>query len=234
MSGDLHIHAENLNILNFSLNNFYLDLPNNLFGAEKISFYQLSVNNIKGILSDITQGQLSFSFYGGTGVVTYNIEDLRSKPPVSFNMQVNNINISKLIHDLNEEIYVSGFLNAEGKGSLNKDQPQLDIVFESRKKSGVKQVMNFGAIKVISSLSGSPVKSFGTSDFPYSIIKGRAIINDGYLTIEGRAGRKGEQDILIKKGLFKGINLFIDRRFNSIKIDDLQRRIMHAVETMKK
>lgn len=150
-------------------------------------------------------------------------------------MKIKGINLSHLVHSLNEEIYVSGILDAEGKGSFNKDEPQFDVVFRSRKKKGIKQVMNFGAIKVISSLSGSsPIRSFGTSDFPYGVIAGRAVINNGYLTIEGLAGRKGNQDILIKKGIFKGINLFIDRRFNTIEIEDLQHRIIHAIETMKK
>ena len=150
-------------------------------------------------------------------------------------MQIKGINLSRLIHSLNEEIYISGILDAKGKGSFNKDEPEFDIVFMSRKKKGVGQVMNFGAIQVIASLSGSnPIKSFGTSDFPYGVIKGRVIIDNGYLTIEGLAGRKGHQDILIKKGTFKGINLFIDRRFNTIKIEDIKHRITHAIETMKK
>lgn len=164
----------------------------------------------------------------------YRIEEICAKPPVTFTMKIRDINLSRLVHSLNEEIYVSGILDSEGKGSLNKDEPQFDIVFSSRKKKGIKQVMNFGAIKVISSLSGSPVKSFGRSDFPYGVIAGRAIINNGYLTIEGLAGKRGTQDILIKKGLFKGINLFIDRRFNTIKIEDLRHRIMHAIETIRK
>ncbi|MCM8762174.1 MAG: hypothetical protein NC929_02490, partial [Candidatus Omnitrophica bacterium] len=103
------------------------------------------------------------------------------------------------------------------------------------KKKGVKQLMNFGAIKVIASLSGgSAIKSFGTSDFPYGMIAGSVVIHHRYLTIEGLAGRKGHQELLIKKGLFKGINLFIDRRFNTIEIQDLRNRIIHAIETMKK
>jgi len=81
---------------------------------------------------------------------------------------------------------------------------------------------------------GSVIKSFGTSDFPYGLIAGRAIIDNGYLTIRGLAGRKGDQEILIKRGTFKGINLFIDRDLNTINIQDLKNRITHAIETMKR
>lgn len=192
------------------------------------------MDNLKGNFSEITNGQGNFSFYGGRGTFAYNIEDLCKKPPVLYRVNVKGIDISSLVHSLNRDIYVSGIIDAEGYGSFNKDEPQFDVVFKSRKKKGVKQVMNFGAIKVISSLSGSPVKSFGTSDFPYGLIYGRVIINKGYLTIEGLAGSKGTQEILIKKGLLKGINLFIDRRFNTIRIEDLRGRIIHAIETMKK
>jgi len=150
-------------------------------------------------------------------------------------MNIKGINLFCLVHSLNEDIYVSGILDIKGNGSLNKSEPDLDITFKSRKKNGVKQVMNFGAIKVIASLSsGSPIKSFGASDFPYSLIAGRAIIDNGYLTIKGLAGRKGEQEILIKRGLFKGVNLFIDRDLNTIKIQDLKNSITNAIETMKK
>jgi len=190
---------------------------------------------VKGKLTDITQGYISFSFYGGNGLLTYDIEELCDKPPVSFKIRIKDINISRLVHALNEDIYVSGILDAEGNGSINKPEPDLEITFRSRKKKGVKQLMNFGAIKVIASLSGgSAIKSFGTSDFPYGMIAGRVTINNGYLTIEGLAGRKGHQEILIKKGLFKGVNLFIDRRFNTINIQDLRKRIIHAIESMKK
>ncbi|MCX8082900.1 MAG: hypothetical protein N3D17_05850 [bacterium] len=234
MSGDLSIKAKDITILNYTLHNFYINLSENRFGAEKISFYKLSAYDVIGTLNDITYGDASFSFYGGKGSLKYRIEDLCAKPPVSFTANIRGINISPLVHSLNEDIYISGILDAEVRGSLNKDTPDIDVVFRSKKKRGIKQVMNFGAIKVISSLSGSPIKSFGSSDFPYGVIAGRVTMNNGYLTIEGLAGRKGLHEILIKKGVFKGINLFIDRRFNTIKIEDLQRRITHAVETMKK
>ncbi|MCM8760386.1 MAG: hypothetical protein NC832_01545 [Candidatus Omnitrophica bacterium] len=222
-------------MLNYGLKNFYIDITENRFGVERISFYKLSVDNVKGEFNDITQGYISFSFYGGDGSLTYTIEEICAKPPVSFKMRIKNINISRLVHALHEDIYISGVIDAEGKGSLNKPESDLEITFKSRKKKGVKQVMNFGAIKVIASLSGgSVIKSFGTSDFPYRMIAGRVTINDNYLTIEGLAGRKGYQELLIKKGLFKGINLFIDRRFNTIEIQDLRNRIIHAIETMKK
>ncbi|MCM8829880.1 MAG: hypothetical protein NC824_02650 [Candidatus Omnitrophica bacterium] len=222
-------------MLNYEFQNFYIDLKENNFGADRISFYKLSADNVKGKFNDITQGYISFSFYGGNGSITYIIEEMCAKPPVSFKLGIKNINISRLVHALNEDIYVSGVIDAEGKGSINKPEPDLDITFKSRKKKGVKQVMNFGAIKVIASLSGgSAIKSFGTSDFPYGMIAGRAVIDNGYLTIEGLAGRKGHQELLIKKGMFKGINLFIDRRFNTIEIQDLRDRIIHAIETIKK
>lgn len=235
MSGDLYLKTDIFTIQNYTLHNFYINLKNNQFGAEKISFYKLSADNVKGTLDGITYGDVSFSFYGGKGILKYRIEDFCNNPPVAFTMKIKGIDISRLVYSLNEEIYVSGVIDVEGNGSLNKDTPDLDVVFRSRKKKGVKQVMNFGAIKVISSLSGtSPIKSFGTSDFPYGVIAGRVIVDNGYLTIEGLAGRKGLQDILIKRGVLKGINLFIDRRFNTIEIEDLRRRIMHAIETMKK
>jgi len=231
----VYLKAESFTFLNYAFHNFYIDISRNQFGAKSVSFYKLSADDVKGTLNNITQGQVSFSFYGGKGYLTYNIEDLCARPPVSFNVNIKGINLSHLVHSLNEDIYISGILDAKGKGSLNTPEPDLDIIFESRKKKGVKQVMNFGAIKVIASLSGGNViKSFGTSDFPYGLIAGRAIIDNGYLTIRGLAGRKGDQEILIKRGTFKGINLFIDRDLNTINIQDLKNRITHAIETMKK
>ncbi|MDX9799322.1 MAG: hypothetical protein RBT05_10750 [Bacteroidales bacterium] len=130
---------------------------------------------------------------------------------------------------MNEEVYISGVMDIEGKGYYSNGSPVLELIFKTKKSKGVKQVMNFGAVKFISSLGGgNPIKSIGSANFRYNIISGKVRIKDGYLTIEGLAGKKGDKYFLVKSGLFGGINISIDKR-NTIKIEDLIRIITKQV-----
>jgi hypothetical protein len=123
----------------------------------------------------------------------------------------------------------------DGNGVFTEKGPEIEVSFRSEPTRGVKQEMNFGAIRVIASLGGgSPIKAFGGSDFGYNLMAGRLTVKDNYLTIEGMAGRKGNQNFLIKGGLFGGINLSIDSDSNTIRIEELKRRINTATQSIKK
>jgi hypothetical protein len=66
-------------------------------------------------------------------------------------------------------------------------------------------------------------------------MKGKILLKNNYLTIEGLAGEKGEsQYLIIKPFLLPGINILIDKRNNTIQIDELINRINLAIERIKK
>ncbi len=126
-------------------------------------------------------------------------------------------------------------MNILGNLNISKNNLEIETIFNSVKKRNVTQYMNFGAIQLLTSLSGtSPVKRVGSSNFYYKEIKGKISVKNNYLTIEGLAGEKGEsQYLVIKPILLPGINILIDKRNNTIRIDELINRVNTVIERIK-
>lgn len=107
----------------------------------------------------------------------------------------------------------------------------MEVTFRSVEKRGVKQILNFGAVKALTALAtGNPVRSLGQRDFPYQKMAGRVSIRNGYLTIEGLAGRKGESGYLLKSRPFgQGINVLVHTKTNTIRLEDFRKRLARAL-----
>jgi len=95
----------------------------------------------------------------------------------------------------------------------------------------VKQALNFGAVKALTALAtGHPIRSISRQDFSYQKMAGRVTIKNGYLTIEGLAGRKGESGYLLKSRPFgQGINVLVHTKTNTIRLEDFRKRIARAL-----
>lgn len=229
------LDALQISFLNYRFENFFVKLPQNQFGAEKLRLGKISAESLSGVFDENLDGAANFRFYGSEGRTTYDINEESEGLSAIFNFNIDGINLHDLVRDLSEEIYISGILNVDGNGSFTEKGPEIAVSFRTKPARGVKQVMNFGAIRVLASLGGgSPVKALGSSDFRYSLIAGKMTVKDGYLTIEGLAGKKGDQNLLIRGGLFGGINLAISKDSNTIKIDELKRRIISTTQTLRK
>lgn len=147
-----------------------------------------------------------------------------------------NLDISELTRSINEKILITGIINISGNFYFQKKDFEFEIIFETVKKRGIKQYMNFGAIELLTSLSGTnPIRTIGSSNFYYKKMAGKITLKNKYLTIEGLAGQKGENQYLIIKPFFMpGINILVDKRTNTIKLDELIERVKIAVERIKK
>ncbi|MFN4226967.1 MAG: hypothetical protein ACK4F0_02350 [Candidatus Ratteibacteria bacterium] len=126
-------------------------------------------------------------------------------------------------------------MNIKGQFNIGKDKFEIETFFNSVRKKGVKQLMNFSAIEILSSLSGdNPIKHFGTSNFYYNEIKGKILIKDNYFTIEGLIGEKnGNQYIITKPFFLPGINILVNKNRNTIELNELINRINLAIERIK-
>lgn len=187
---------------------------------------------MKGNFNKNFQGNVNFIFYDGKGDIYLNIQNLSS---LNGNFLIENINLKKLCFSFNKKIVFEGLMNIKGEFNIEKDKFEIETIFNSVKKKGVKQFMNFGAIEILSSLSGgNPVKQFGTSNFYYKDIKGKISIKDNHFTIEGLLGEKNENQYLITKPfLLPGINILINKRNNTIQLDELINRVNVAIERIK-
>lgn len=145
------------------------------------------------------------------------------------------INIEKLVKSIDKDIIITGIINIDGNFEIKGNDINLETLFYSKTKKGIKQFMNFGALELLTSLSGSnPIKKVGESNFYYKTIFGKVIIKNGLFTIEGLAGEKnGKQYLMIKPILLPGINILIDRKNNTIELSDLIKRIKIAIERVK-
>ena len=191
------------------------------------------MKDIYGKFNKNFEGVLSFSFFDGKGDLIFKLNFI--EPTFISNFSIKNIDINKLTTSFNEKIIITGFMNILGNLNISKNNLEIETIFNSMKKRNVRQYMNFGAIQLLTSLSGtSPVKRVGSSNFYYKEIKGKISVKNNYLTIEGLAGEKGEsQYLVIKPILLPGINILIDKRNNTIRIDELINRVNTVIERIK-
>ncbi len=178
---------------------------------------------------------MKFTLYGGKGIFTCDVEDEAEQFAAAFGFNVRGLALSEFVRALSNEVCISGILDIDGKGKLAGGGSEVAASFRSRPVRGVKQVMNFSAIRVLASMGGgNPIRVFGSSDFGYSLIAGRLTVKDNHLTIEGLAGEKGKQNLLIKGGVFGGVNLSVDRTSNTIRIEEVKRRVEAATKSIKR
>ncbi|MCD6408465.1 hypothetical protein J7L87_05385, partial [bacterium] len=148
---------------------------------------------------------------------------------------IEDFNIEKFVSSISDEIYISGVINVNGFLNFKDKDVEMETTIKSVRKRGVKQIMNFGAVKVLVAMSGgNPIKSIGSSNFYYSKIGIKITLKNNYLTLEGLAGEKKNVQYMIKKSFLRqGINLTIDKKSNTIEISHFMRRIKNAIRRIK-
>lgn len=235
LKGILSLNIPEISFLQYRLKDLSLHLPENRFSVDRLYFQRLTAEDLSGNFDEDIAGNVNLTLYGGKGNIRYNIKETDEGFVTSVSFSIKNLILSDLVRALsNNEVYISGILDVNGQGTFTGQGPEVTVVFRSKPVRGVKQVMNFSAIKVLASLGGgNPIKTFGSSNFGYKLIAGRVTIKENHLTLEGMAGEKGGQDLLVKGGFFSGVNLSIDRNSNTIKIEEIKHRIDAAL-SMKK
>jgi len=199
-----------------------------------LNLKNLKVKDFYGRFNKNFEGILNFSFFDGKGDLIFKVNFI--EPVFTGNFSIKDFDINKLATSFNEKIIINGFMNISGNFNISKNNLEIEAIFNSAKTRNMRQYMNFGAIQLLTSLSGAnPVKRVGSSNFYYKEMKGKILLKNNYLTIEGLAGEKGEsQYLIIKPFLLPGINILIDKRNNTIQIDELINRINLAIERIKK
>jgi len=235
LTGVLSLNAPEISFLQYKLEDLLVRLPENRFEAGKFHFQKITAENVSGTFNENLKGSAAFTLYGGKGNLTYSVKDAEEKFSAALDFNVKGLSISEFVRDLSDEVYISGILDLNGKAAFGKSGPEAEVSFRSKPARGVKQVMNFSAISVLASMGGgSPIKTFGSSDFGYNLIAGRLTVRNNYLTIEGLAGERGGQNLLIKGGTFGGINLSVDKYSNTISLEEIRRRAAAATQSMKR
>ena len=207
------------------------------FKFNNFTFKNIPFHNIEGTLkvNHELKGKFDFYFFEGKGTGSVEIKKMFEEPSLTVKFDVKDINFLSAAHHISEEMYISGFANVDGHFTFSKNQPEFEVTVYSVKKKGVKQVMNFGAVKVLMALgSGNPVKTMGGKDFSYAKLAGKVNLKNGFLIIDGLAGKKGRYQYLLKSGFgIGGINVFMDTSMNTIKLKDFQKRIRKALNVIK-
>ncbi|HOK56063.1 MAG TPA: hypothetical protein PKV21_03050 [bacterium] len=197
-----------------------------------MNYGKLIIENINGKFNKDLEGDIKFSFYKGKGNIDIKNKDFSY---INGKLFIENLNLKKLAYSFNEKIVFEGLMNINGEFNIGKGKFEIDVTFNSVKKRGIKQFMNFGAIELIASLSGgNPIRMAGSSNFYYKDIKGRISIKDNRFTIEGLLGEKnGNQYLITKPFLLPGINILINKKSNTIEIHELINRVNLAIERIR-
>ncbi|HQL65657.1 MAG TPA: hypothetical protein PLS78_07360, partial [bacterium] len=152
---------------------------------------------------------------------------------------VKRINLEKLIHNLNPDVLVTGIVNLICFMEFGKNNVSLMARFDNVPGRPFSQKLNIGAVESLaklgpSSFSGSIGRQFGSENFYYRRIGGVINYQDGLLTIEGTVKKAGNYDYLVTSEIFgSGINVLVDKKNNSIHIEDLKQRINNAMKQNK-
>lgn len=223
--------------------NIQSSMENNeiLIEAKKIEIGKIDCNDIRGKIfreNEKYRGIINFSFYNGTGkaqFMTTETNPLR----IYAKAEISRIDFAKLVQSLNPEILITGLLNIVCFFEFGNKEYSLMAKIDNVVGRPFSQKLNIGAVKAIASLgssnfAGNIGKQFGSGNFYYRKLSGVISIVNGYLTIEGTAGKAGENDYLVISEIFgSGINVLVDRNNNSIQIDDLKQRIGRAMKQSK-
>jgi len=217
------------NYKNYHIENFYITFPGK-FSCDDIYLNNLKIEKISGYLNSFRNGEINFLFYDGKGRINYS-----GGKVFKGDFSIDGLNIEKLIKKLSKEIYISGIFNIDGNFKFEDKNYKLESKIFSVRKRGIKQIMNFGAVRFFTTLAGgNPIRMVGRANFYYGKIGLKITAKNNRLTIEGLLGeKKGQQYIIKKKFLRNSINLTIDKNSNTINISDLKKRIQTAIKRTK-
>ncbi|MFA5392913.1 MAG: hypothetical protein WC081_00840 [Candidatus Ratteibacteria bacterium] len=172
---------------------------------------------------------VSFSFYeavGGGDLLVRRSES--GKPSISGHLNLAGLDLLSLSTIYGNGAQMSGIANLDyvfqtGESGLESWRALLETV----SMKGVRQYLNVRALKALLAISnGSSVKFLSGKDYGYRKLKAAVAYQDGLLSIEGLARKEKDRDyILLGNLLGYRVNVAIDPRFNTIKMDDLKQRI---------
>ena len=209
--------------------------------ARKINFAKIKCDEIKGKITRINEkykGNITFNFYDGSGNVSF-VTNENMPLKIYARAEINKINLLKLVQSLNPDIVVTGLVNVISFLEIGNKEFSMQAKIDNIPQRPFSQKLNISAVRALASLgssgfAGSIGRKFGSSDFYYRKLSGVISITNGQLTIEGTAKKAGDNDYLVTSEIFgSGINVLVDRKNNSIHIEDLKQRISNAMKQNK-
>ena len=205
------------------------------FKCERLSFRNILFEDLEGFIrkGKVFLINLNFNLYRGKGRAKVIFSDIPENPDIIIYFKVRNLNLSEFSTSINKQIYISGLMNIEGKFKLRDKEGE--VIFETVDKRGIKKFMNFGAVKAVMALANeNPVKQMAGANFSYRKIKGKISVRKKYLTIEGLAGKKGENQFIVKGNPFgTSINILVHGKTNTIRLKDFKKRIKNALTAIR-
>ncbi|MGC9065267.1 MAG: hypothetical protein ACP5JO_01380 [Candidatus Ratteibacteria bacterium] len=209
--------------------------------ASNIDIGKINCDRIMGTIikeNGKYRGDFTFKFYEGLGDMVF-VTNQDTSPRVYARAQVQKINLEKFIHSLNTDILITGLVNVICFLEFGNKDFSVQARIDNVPGMLFSQKLNISAVKALASLgsssfAGSIGKQFGSNNFYYRKLSGVISLTNGQLTIEGTAKRAGNHDYLITSEIFgSGINVLVDRKNNSIHVEDLKRRILNAMQQNK-
>ena len=184
-------------------------------------------------LEDKTLGSnVSFSFYKAAGSGDISVRPSKiGKSSVTGRLNLAGLDILSLSTVYGNGAQMSGIVNLDytfqvGETGLESWRALLETV----PVRGVRQYLNVHALKALVTLStGSPVGFLSGKDYGYRKLKAAVTYQDGLLSIEGLARREKDRDyVLLGTPLGYTVNISMDPRGNTIKLEDLKQRLTQA------
>ncbi|MCX5642134.1 MAG: hypothetical protein NTY10_02690 [Candidatus Omnitrophica bacterium] len=177
----------------------------------------------------ILGSNLSFSFYKAVGSGDISVQRSESgKPLIAGHLNLAGLDLSPLSSAYGNGAQVSGIANLDyifqtGESGLESWRALLETV----PVKGVRQYLNVRALKALLAIStGSPVGFLTGNDYGYRKLKAAVTYQDGLLSIEGLARKeKGRDYVLLGTTMGYTVNIAMDPRGNTIKLDDLKQRL---------
>ena len=172
---------------------------------------------------------VSFSFYKAAGNGDLSVRRSENgKPLILGHLNLAGLDIFSLSTIYGNGALMSGIANLDynfqtGESGLESWRAILETV----PVKGVRQYLNVRALKALLAIStGSPVGLLAGQDYGYRKLKAAVTYQDGLLSIEGLARREKDRDYVLL-GNFMGytVNISMDPRGNTIKLDDLKQRL---------
>ncbi len=245
LSGFLSVPGE-VYFNNFSCRSFILKSSQNSneidIAAAKIGFGNINCVGIKGKIArdnNRYKGSITFNLYDGKGNISFMSSEAGNPFKLYAKADVNRINLEKLVHSLNPDVLITGIMNLVCFIGFGKKDFSLMAKFDNVPGMPFSQKLNISAVKALASLGsssfgGSIGKKLGSTNFYYRKIGGVVSYQNGLLTIEGTAKKSANHDYLISSEIFgSGINVLVDRKNNSIHMEDLKQRINNAMKQNK-
>ncbi|MBU2494905.1 MAG: hypothetical protein KJ935_00145 [Candidatus Omnitrophica bacterium] len=172
---------------------------------------------------------VSFSFYKAAGGGDFSVQRSENgKPSIFGHLNLSGLDLLSLSTIYGNGAQMSGIANLgynfqTGESGLESWR----ALFETVPVKGVRQYLNVRALKVLLAISaGSPVGFLARNDYGYRKLKAAVTYRDGLLSIEGLARReKGRDYILLGNLLGYTVNISMDPKGNTIKLDDLKQRL---------